>query len=305
MTRSWVVGLHRLRRRYNRDSIVKKSKLIALVVLLSGGLVASSAVATLKTALLMLPRENAACRIGMDVGNRYPTLLLTYKVLPNGAISLHGWSGAEWVNVTPAAFRDGEFFTTPPESAIIVAPDANAIPEGLIPSEAWCPSVYVISTLEPRPLLHLIGRHYGFKYNDWKWFSENYRLSLNDINPEGLNIAWYHRQLIENLRRKPGSGNSDLQYLDVIRTSQVDMEDVPAETPVERPIESVTNAVDSVDSAEEDAGVSSDENPLTNAVPQAVILAPGDAEESGESASEDAAAENAEPDVMPVADGEE
>ncbi len=248
-----------------------KLRTLAILFLLIGMFSPSFATAAKDITLLMIPREDAPVRLGMDVGNRYPTLLLSYKVASDGAVSLHGWSGTEWVKVTLEAYEEGSFFPAAPSSALIVEVEGEEVPETLIPSPAWCPAVFKITTSETRPLLHLVGHHYDFKYKDWKWFAENYHVAINDINPEGLNIHWYHQRLGDNLKKKESLGNSDLQYFMVIRSTQLNMDAEPDVLPEE--------TVDTDSSTEEEHADVIEENPLTNEVPEAVVDT-GDADES-------------------------
>ena len=223
--------------------------------------------------LLMVPRDDGPVRIGMDVGNRFPTILLNYMVLPDGSCSLHGWTGSEWVNVSAESFTKGSFFLVEPASALIVTQKDGAVPESLIPPEAWCPSVYRIKTDEVRPLLHLIGRHYDFQYKDWKWFSENYKLTMSQINPEELNLAWYHKRLGENLKDDVIDGSTDLDLLEVIRTAQPDLEEQAEPSPQEPEV------IGEPDEADTSAGDQIDGNPLDDPVLPAVIVSGGDGEE--------------------------
>jgi len=227
--------------------------------------------------LLVVPREDVPVRLGLDVGARCPTLLLSYKIQPDESISLHGWSGTEWVNVTPESYAEGSFFSTQPESAVIVWKEGQQLHEALIPSQEWCPEAYGISTAKGRPLIHLLGRHYDFKYDDWRWFSENYNVPLNSINPDSLNMAWYHRRLGENLKREAGAGSSDLKHLSVIYGPELALQDAD-DVSVDEPIPDEATAVDA-------------DNPLTNSVPQAVVLGVGEAGEleAGEAGQSDAA----------------
>jgi hypothetical protein len=228
--------------------------------------------------LLMVPREDGLVHLGKDVGTRHPTLLISYALLANGTVSLHGWSGSEWVNVTPESFAEGSFFHKQPESAVIVWEADAQMPEALIPSGEWCPMAYGISTTEMRALIHLLGRHYEFRYDDWKWFSENYKMPLESINPDNLNVSWYHRRLGENLKQSPTSGESDLEYYAVLSGSAavpVNELDPPAAGPVDAESEADAEAC------------AEGKNPLTNAVPQATVLGAGEADEA-ESAEEGA-----------------
>ncbi len=225
--------------------------------------------------LLLMPREEEVVKVGLDVGNRFSTILLSYKIVPSGQLSLHGWSGKEWVNVTPESYAEGSFYTVAPVSAVLVAEEGVEIPEQLIPGAAWCPEVYRIATVETRPLIHLLGRHYDFKYKDWKWFSENYQLPLDCINPDGLNVAWYHRRMVDNMKAQGTDSYSDLNHLRIIRMPELASEQEPVEVADETDAVAPEESVDPV--ADED--VAEESNPLTNDVPQAVVMGDGAPEE--------------------------
>ena len=277
---------------------MKKFRSILLVSFVFGMLVTSNASRLDEVTLVMVPREDRVVRVGMDIANRYPTLLISYQVGGGGIVSLHGWTGSEWVNVTPEAFKEGAFFHTAPTDAVLVEKDGAPIPEMLVPSEVWCSSVHKISTIDTRPLLHLIGQHYSFRYSDWKWFASNYKLSIEDINPEGLNVAWYNKPLGEHLSKKSTVvGTSDLEYWSVVRQPMDEMDPVAVATDDEMPVsEDLEQAAD-----EEPSENLEDDDPLTNSIPSAVVLGAGDAdaELAVESQSDEAGAE---PVVEPVAD---
>jgi hypothetical protein len=223
--------------------------------------------------LVMVPREDGARKIGMDVSNRFPTLFLTYKVGANGLVSLHGWTGHEWVNVSLDDFREGAFFRTGPDSALIVEEDGVAVPESLVPPEKWCSSVYKITTTGTRPLLHLVGQYFDFKYKDWEWFSENYKLPVDAINPEGLNVSWYNKRLSDHFSSTPVKGINDLQYWVAVRYPEAT---VAGEMPAEEPV--------SDDAAKEKPAMEIPDDPvptvLTNEVPAAVVLGADTADEA-------------------------
>ncbi len=222
--------------------------------------------------VLLIPREDSALRVGMDIANRYPTLLLSYKIGVNGAVSLHGWSGIEWVNVSLEDYHSGNFFRTGPDSCLLIEETGKPVPESILPPEEWCVSAYAITTTEVRPLLHLVGQYYDFKYKDWNWFSDNYELPMEAINPEGLNVSWYHKRLTENLSKRDAIVAEDLKFWRAIRYPKTEQ---PAQ---ENPI--IENSEDTVVEEEPSSEISEQpiENPLTNAVPEAVILGAGNAE---------------------------
>jgi hypothetical protein len=232
--------------------------------------------------LMLVPREDSVVRVGLDIASRYPTLLISYKLMPNNAVSLHGWNGKEWVNVSKNDFREGNFFRTGPDSALIVEAEDAPLPVAFVPSAEWCESVYKITTTETRPLLHLIGQYYDFKYKDWQWFSENYNMSMEAINPEGLNVSWYHKRFQDNLKKGPVAAD-DLQYWVALRypVVVVAQEEVVAEEEVVTEEVMVETEVTETDEQPEmELPEDPDVNPLTNAVPSAVVLGAGDADEA-------------------------
>lgn len=240
---------------------MRRTIFVGLVVLMAVGTAFSAR--RDEVTLVMVPREDSVIRVGLDLAERYPTLLVSYKV-QGESTSLHGWTGKEWVNISKQAFEDGGFFRTGPDSALIVD-DGNLLADSMLPPEEWCPAVYKITTSEIRPLLHLTGQYYNFKHKDWKWFSENYKLSMEAINPEQLNVAWYHKRFGDNLKKSPVAAD-DLQYWVAVRHPVSEQE--PAGELVAE-----TNAVDGVEQPEmetpEDAMLV---NPLTNEVPEAVVI---------------------------------
>jgi len=201
--------------------------------------------------LLLVPREETATKLGLDLAKQYPVLLGTYRIAPSGAISLHGWTGKKWVNITLADYTAGNFFEQGPHSTLIVEKVGVSVPKSLIPPLEWCNNVFKITTTQVRPLIHLTGQYFDFRYNDWKWFAKHYGMEIDAINPEGLNLAWYHKRLDEHLKSSGQKGSNDLQYWVSLRQTLV-----PAEPPRATELE--------------------EEDPFTNAVPAAVVFGAGD-----------------------------
>ncbi|MDZ8117377.1 hypothetical protein [Pontiella agarivorans] len=243
---------------------MRKTVVAGLIVLMAS----ASAFASRKDeiTLVMVPREDNVVRVGLDLANRYPTLLVSYKV-NGGVASLHGWTGKEWVNIAVDAFKAGDFFRTGPDSALIIDED-NALADSLLPAEDWCPAVYKITTTETRPLLHLTGQYYDFGYKDWKWFCENYKMSMEAINPEGLNVAWYHKRFSDNLKNKPVAAD-DLKFWMAVRHPLPAVTEAVVENERAAETNSVESAVQPEMETPEDAMLM---NPLTNEVPEAVVV---------------------------------
>jgi hypothetical protein len=248
---------------------IKWTKLV-LVVVCACGIAFPAQARRDEVTLVMVPRDEATVQVGMDIANRYPTLLVSYKVAGNGTVSLHGWTGTQWVNITLTDFKEGNFFKTGPDSALIIETETEPVADLLVPPEDWCLNVSKITTTQKRPLIHLVGQYYDFEFKDWQWFTKRYSIDMDAINPEGLNVAWYHKRLNDHLNKESSPGTSDLQYWISIRQA------VLAEPPVQDEAKSTEVEM----STDEDT-----ENPLTNDVPTAVVLGAGDVpEEHQESA---------------------
>ena len=258
----------------------RKSMVCFVTVLVACSAVFSSAARKDEVTLLMVPREEETVRLGVDIANKYPTLLISYKLGANNTISLHGWTGAEWVNVTLDAFHSGDFFKKGPDSALVVEKAGVALPGKMLPPPGWCVSASKITTTEMRPLLHLVGQYYDFSFKDWEWFAKRYNMDMDTINPEGLNVAWYHKPMSDHMKLSEQQGSSDLQYWVSIRQPAV-----------------VTAAVDPVDTETDEPG-----QMLTNDAPAAVVLGAADASEEHSDTAEKAEEPEAEERVTDTAE---
>ena len=219
--------------------------------------------------LVMVPRTEIPVRLGLDLSARYPTLLISYRIAANGNASFHGWTGSQWVNVTPADFTAGQFFKKGPSGALIIVPEGQPYPDHLLPSPDWCPEAYKISTTQVRPMLHLTGKYFDFSAKDWKWFAARYGKKIEDINPEGLNIRWYDKKMVDLFKAKNDLYDDEAQYGTLL------WEPVPEEAPVavEVPAEEEPDLI-----VEEEVTTEI----LTNQVDAAVIMgAPNVPEEVG------------------------
>ena len=226
--------------------------------------------------LLLVPREETSVRLGLDLAARYPTLLVSYRLREGQPTSLHGWTGSQWVEITSKNYAAGQFFKMGPEAAILIHPETMSVPDDLIPSAEWCPQVYELSTDQIRPVLHLIGRYYGFDMKDWKWFAARYGQSVEGINPEQLNVHWFDKPMASLFEKStnPEQAEADLQHWIVLRDS------TPAET-----LSDSSEQDDALCGTNETSSVSGLECPtlsdelLTNSVSEAVVLGAPDVPE--------------------------
>ncbi|MCF7816888.1 MAG: hypothetical protein K9M54_03300 [Kiritimatiellales bacterium] len=252
-------------------------KSVALLLIM-GSVMCASASRDQEVTLVLVPRDDATVQLGLDIANKYPSLLVSYKVGANDVVSLHGWTGTQWVNITAEDYRAGNFFRTGPDSALIIETADEQVPETLVPPVEWCASVSKIATTEMRPLIHLVGQYFDFPFKDWQWFAKRYNKDLDSINPEGLNVAWYNKPLSEHFKQSSPVGSSDLQYWFSIRQPVAVTSAVAEPAPVME--ESVPVVEEPAPVMGEPAPVGEDiGNPLTNAIPPAVVMGAADAPE--------------------------
>ncbi|MCF7848954.1 MAG: hypothetical protein K9M45_08905 [Kiritimatiellales bacterium] len=230
--------------------------------------------------LLVIPRDDTCIRLALDIANNYPVMVLAYNTA-GGATVLHGWDGTKWVGVTLEAYAQGAFFTSVgPDKVLLVEAVGAPLPENLVPPSSWCPSSAKIVTTVPRTLLLLLGRYYDFPYSHWKWFAKRYGYQLEEINPQGLNIRWYHRRLDENLARRQALYSNDMQYWTPLTEAVAPVVEVPMLEEIPEPkLEPKPKPEPEPEPLPEPETLSAD-------VPPAVVLGPGEADEEDKISAE-------------------
>ena len=224
--------------------------------------------------LLMVPHEEQMIKVGLDFAERHPSLLISYRLGAQNTAALKGWTGTEWVYVSVANFQAGNFFREGPDEAIIIQ-SYQPFPEGLIPCASWCDNVFKINSNELRPVIHLVGQALHFRYDDWKWFSKRYDMSIDELNPTESGIYWYNRRLGDVFKGKRKSGHKDLLLWEAVRLSEVEIVESMASEEVALP------TLISDEEEERDAPVVNEEeipeealNPLELDQPLAEIVSP-------------------------------
>jgi hypothetical protein len=207
----------------------------------ASNLMALASIQKNEVTLVLMPREKTLQKVGIDLSKRYTLLFITYKIQPSGAISLHGWTGSGWVNITPKDYVAGTFFKNGPTSTLIIEKENVPVPPLLIPPKTWCEKVVKIKTTQLRPLLHLTGRYFNFNYKYWSYFSQRAALPISDINPENHNIPWYQKSLKKEKKPSLFSLKQDMQYWEIIRKPAPPKpivvpkkKEVPTKQPVEK-----------------------------------------------------------------------
>ncbi|MAS98690.1 MAG: hypothetical protein CMF29_07205 [Kiritimatiellaceae bacterium] len=185
--------------------------------------------------LLMVPHEEQMIKVGLDLAERHPSLLISYRLGAQNTAALKGWTGTEWVYVSVTNFQSGNFFREGPDEAIIIQSD-QPFPEGLIPLASWCDDVYKINSSALCSVIHLVGRALHFKYDDWKWFAKRYNTPIAQLNPTESGIHWYNRRLGDVFKGKRISGHKDTLLWEAVRVSEVELVEATASEEVIFPI---------------------------------------------------------------------
>ena len=141
--------------------------------------------------LLVMPQEEIPLQIAQDISRRYPVLLVSYKLV-RGELKLHAWNDETWVSVSAQDYANGTFFANRPKSAIIVEHEKFHAPAVLTPNSIWCESANLLSSTDPRVMLHLLGLHFDFPFSYWNQFAKRYNYSLEEINPAMNNVHWWN-----------------------------------------------------------------------------------------------------------------
>jgi len=226
--------------------------------------------------LLVVPKEETCMRIALDLANNYPVMVLAYSQLGK-TLRIQGWTGTKWVGIRTESYKEGTFFKVGPDRAILIESEDVPLPEQLVPPTSWCPASTKISTAQPRVVLHLLGRYFDFPYEHWKWFAGRYGFTLDEINPEGLNIHWYHRRLDENLFHKRAYGNDDIQFWVPLTEAIVPVVEVPVLEEPESKDEKASE-LETETKAESKTESGTEAEILSAHVPPAVVLGPPKAE---------------------------
>jgi hypothetical protein len=159
------------------------------VVLL--GLSCSAANKKTEITMLVVPREPLLVQIAQDISRRYTALLVCYQQ-KGSRTAIHAWNGKSWVEVSEEAYTRGEFFKSGPSHAVIVETKKGSAPEVMIPDGSWFPDGNRVATTDPRAVIHLLGRYFGFPYSYWMQFGRRYNYDLEAINPALINVYWWH-----------------------------------------------------------------------------------------------------------------
>ena len=140
--------------------------------------------------MLVVPRDAKTIQIAKNIAEHYPVLIVSYQQTPTQP-KLYAWNGEGWVDISVEDYVTGAFFGNPPQHAIIIEPENTPAAEVLVPDGTWCKSGNRLTTTDPRTLIHLLGLYFDFPHRHWRALAKTHRLSVADINPGLVNIAWW------------------------------------------------------------------------------------------------------------------
>ncbi len=191
--------------------------------------------------MLIVPQETTPIRIAQEISQHEPVLLVTYQTTGK-TTQILAWTGSHWVDISLESYTNGSFFTTRPSHVILVEKKNVPAPDVLIPDGTWCSTGNRLISTDPRIMIHLLGRYFDFPYRTWKTFANHSRCSIETINPERINIPWWHYRGDRLFKkRRQSKVNTDLKnwyYLDITQP-----------TPIELPtsVEVITEYVETTD----------------------------------------------------------
>ncbi len=170
----------------------RRSRIVGLLVLL---VTATSCLAMAPRpqtiTLLVVPARFSVLQIAFDVSSRRPAVIVSYQGdADTEEPLLHAWDGNEWKYVSNEDYEQARFLQRIPTQVILVG-DEHQLPEVLVAASSWCPLVMSIPSIDTATLINSLGKVFGFRSSDWKWFSNRYNLDLLDLNADERKESWY------------------------------------------------------------------------------------------------------------------
>ena len=191
--------------------------------------------------MLVMPEDKIPLQIAQDISRRYPVLLVSYRLV-YGELKLYAWNDETWVAVPVEDYSNGTFFANRPSHAIVVEHERFHAPAILTPNSTWCESANLLSSTDPRALLHLLGLYFDFPFRYWDQLAKRYGYALEEINPTLENVHWWNirgDELIEKRAKRDFALDMDKwHYLEPLPPAAIEpvrIETEPVIPEVEKP----------------------------------------------------------------------
>jgi hypothetical protein len=145
--------------------------------------------------LLVVPARYSVLQVAFDVANRFPAVLVSYQGdAKTEAPRMDAWNGEEWVRISQQDYDQLSFLQVTPSRAVLVGDETLLPPSLSAPLASWCSRVETIGSVDTTALVNELGKVFGFRPADWKWFSSRYNLTLTDANEELERTSWYDQK---------------------------------------------------------------------------------------------------------------
>lgn len=218
-----------------------KKLILSSVAILSVLLLPARAFPKEELTMLVVPAEKTPVQIAQDISRRYPVLIVSYELV-KGKWNIYAWNDEKWMPVPEEDYASGTFFANRPKYTVIVVHERFRAPAFLTPNSIWCENASLISSTDPRVMLHLLGLHFDFPYRHWNQMAKRYNYGLEEINPTLNNVHWWNIRrdmLVEKHAKRDFKADTDRWYilptLPPPPVEPVPMEKTPVIPEVEKP----------------------------------------------------------------------
>lgn len=167
---------------------MKHHKLITAFALfsMSFGVARASDVAAGDKTLMLVPVQETAVSLALDMVKMRQAQVVTYQKIPGTqTVALHAWNSGvrDWVRCSITDLTDGTLFTQSPARTIVWGTEPM-IPADLKRAIPSLPSVTRIEAINVVEVVNTLNTYHQFRSSEWEWLSRRYDFTLNDKNAE-------------------------------------------------------------------------------------------------------------------------
>jgi hypothetical protein len=139
---------------------------------------------------VVVPAKQHVLQISFDLATQYSVVLISYQEskVAGGDPFLHAWDRNQWVPVSFADFKSGEFIKITPSRTLVVGETNTAADRLVTAAESWCPDVYNLPSDTADELVNGYGQIFNFKKSRWKWYASRYGMDMKNLNQK---TSWY------------------------------------------------------------------------------------------------------------------
>jgi hypothetical protein len=143
--------------------------------------------------LIVVPDQFGPVQITHDLSKRHAVVMVSYQHPGDPAKpNLHVLQDGRWLPIPAGVFNSGSFLRVKPSRTIVVGPDGDSTAALLNAASAWnTQQVLNIPFNNTTDLINWYGKYFHFSRSDWRWFADQYKLTLNDENASRRQQSWY------------------------------------------------------------------------------------------------------------------